>query len=531
MILYNFKSMRKNITLVLILFQSTFLYSQDFKNYEIDIIKNFNPIISYANKINFQPLFIDSTKIDTNFIYDIITKNFYVNQDVIFEENTFETNLNIEKIENLENVASIRIGNFVNSNFSLNYQNNTKSNSYFDYIIDFKNALIMNDKSNKFSNFLIGTTYLKKNIENDFYSNLFIKDIYRFNHENKIIDNKKITFNSGINIYKSLKNKPLSLKFNSYYFNHYNNVKEYNFNFEISKINFKIYDQNIYFDSNISFQKSNNKDFTNLTSNFKSKIVSSNTKITYGISLNYLNSLKLFPFLNLTYEVLENNLYAYLNIEGERQLYNFSDIFIINPYNYEKLNSLTNLKLNNVFNFRFGLQGVFIENLTYNISTQANFHNNYLFFVHNYSSTNFNTDFNYTKLNWMNIRSELDYNVDEKLQILFISDIRLMKRVSYVPKYEFGFFINYEIFDKFYLSTNSTYLSKRDILVNYFDSKNNWDQLDGILNINSRVSFNKSQKLIFYLELNNILNKNILIWQENPILKRNLNFGIDYFFN
>ena len=154
--------MRKNITLVLILFQSTFLYSQDFKNYEIDIIKNFNPIISYANKINFQPLFIDSTKIDTNFIYDIITKNFYVNQDVIFEENTFETNLNIEKIENLENVASIRIGNFVNSNFSLNYQNNTKSNSYFDYIIDFKNALIMNDKSNKFSNFLIGTTYLKK---------------------------------------------------------------------------------------------------------------------------------------------------------------------------------------------------------------------------------------------------------------------------------------------------------------------------------------------------------------------------------
>ena len=177
------------------------------------------------------------------------------------------------------------------------------------------------------------------------------------------------------------------------------------------------------------------------------------------------------------------------------------------------------------------MQGVFIKNLSYNISTQANFHNNYLFFVHNYSSSNFNTDFNYTKLNWLNIRSELDYNIDEKLQILFISDIRLMKRVSYVPKYEFGFFINYEIFDKFYLSTNSTYLSKRDILVDYFDSKNNWDQLDGILNINSRVSFNKSQKLIFYLELNNILNKNILIWQENPILKRNLNFGIDYFFN
>ena len=86
MTLYNFKSMRKNITLVIMLFHPIFLYSQDFKNYEIDIIKNFNPIISYANKINFQPLFIDSTKIDTNFIYDIITKNFYVNQDVFLKK-------------------------------------------------------------------------------------------------------------------------------------------------------------------------------------------------------------------------------------------------------------------------------------------------------------------------------------------------------------------------------------------------------------------------------------------------------------
>ena len=96
---------------------------------------------------------------------------------------------------------------------------------------------------------------------------------------------------------------------------------------------------------------------------------------------------------------------------------------------------------------------------------------------------------------------------------------------------ELGLYGSYRYNEQWYLSGSLRYIGEREAMrldeLNYLDE---FQKLDPVIDINTKLHFAYHQQISFYLEGLNLLDKDFVLWRQVPVLGRQINFGAKYSF-
>ena len=530
----------KNIVLISLYCLSFFtLHGQDELNREvIDVVKDFRPKVMLANKINAQPLFIDTSKVSINLKYQVRFEEFRVYQNI--------DSLKAKEIDRLllrslyTKQLSLGLGNLLNPQLSLSISEGRNTTSMYHAFLKYNGAYsnsIPND--DQYSHLLMGA--LMKKIFNPFILNtrFSIKDISRFDLSKNDYKNSVFSFNTNINFNDSSKfYLPKSIFISSDFFFRDLRFSERNFVLNINHQGPHEQIKSWIFSNAFEFQRTNSKDYFHWTSDFKIEKDTDLTHFIFGLNIDLLvDQILIFPELRITRQLIENGLFSYLEMGGRRNLYSLQDIYLSNPYIQNSFSPSfleDNLFSNTQYFARIGLNGNLFYGVSYQVSATATNDDNYIHFTSLENPQDiFKNIPSFTSVNMAIFHADIEAELHEKLLSLLKVDIRTFdESLSYVPEIEIGLYTDYYYNEQWSLSTSFRFLSVRTLLKNRSLEINSFEQynLPAILDVNLSLDYAHTSMLGFYIKAKNLLNQDYVYWQEWPVLGRQFNFGAKYLF-
>ena len=534
----------KKITIALICSLSIFtIQAQENLNKEvIDVVKDFRPKVMQANKIKSQPIFIDTTKVSENLSYKIRFEEFRVQQQIDSLHPIVMTRPDLAQLytKNIE----LGIGSLLNPHLAMDISNgrSTKSmyHAYLNYDGAFSNNIPLEDT---YSNLMLGAAYKRVFKAYVLQSDAHINDVYRFNASDNSFHNTALNFNSALEFSDSSSTfvpKAINVSAKAFLQDLKFTERKIDLETQHKGVNEKFKDWTL--NNSVLFQNSDNRNYVHWQSKAKSHKKFDLADVQIAVAIDVLEGdVKLIPELRAQYQLIEKGLYTYVEMGGDRALYSIADLYTANPYLHavrlEPNNWIEHIPSNTKYFCRVGLNGNLFRGVSYQVSAEAATQDNFMHFVHFTNAYEFYGAWIapvYTDLKSLQFHAELDAKWTDKFHLWLKGDYRsLNKHLSYVPEIELGLYGAYHYNDQWFISSSARYLGEREALSfneGLYCYSEEADVLSTVLDVNLKVNFAYNKQLGFYLEALNLLDQDFILWQQNPVLGRQVNFGAKYRF-
>lgn len=237
-------------------------------------------------------------------------------------------------------------------------------------------------------------------------------------------------------------------------------------------------------------------------------------------------SLFFYPNIDLQYNVLQDFLIAYAGLKGGLEARGMNQLRLENPF------------LNTSDSIRFSNHRIVVESgLKGRISTGSNYHfgvryskiEDFAFYQLNQDNALSTNTFNllYDDVNRFQFFGELGFALSKKLHLNARADVlafttdNLLKAYNQ-PNMRGSLMARYSIQSKIFLNTEWFYVGQR-----YVD---NVRQIDGYVDGNLGLEYKYSNNLSAFVNLNNLLGKNYLLWEDYQSQGFNVLGGFTYKF-
>ncbi|MBE9467142.1 MAG: TonB-dependent receptor [Bacteroidetes bacterium] len=552
------------ILLIPIFFISFKANSQNKLNQEVKVIKPYEPSISDAFKINELPRLNDTIALTPSFSYSIKTKT-----------KKLESKFKLEPIKAAKMLGE-PLNKLYKSYFKLGFGNYTTP------------LAEINITSLRAKNYSVGA-YLKHFSTSGKIKNTKNKKVFAGNSNNfiqlygkKILKNSKIlsgdmSFNSrkiyyyGYNpdkIYLPTETIPTDKKNIEYQnFNLFNVNADFETNYiDSSHVNYDIKLNYKYFTTKDDINENNFSLIANINYFMNNQFLGVDYKLNYintsgtNDTLNYLmvkfnpwvgafgkkwrviagvntyydqKDVKyyFYPRLSLHYNVIDYFLIPYFEVDGKFQVNNYQNIAYENFYITNKLNvKPTNYKQHVVG----GIRGNFSSKISFNFNASYSQIDNNYFFVNDTTCLLENKfDVVYDDVKLTQFFTEISYKQSQKLNLLLKAEFFnyvMDKEIEawHKPKFKIDFKSQYVLRDKIIVNTDIFAISSR--YAKTFDNSNNVvkKELSGIFDVNLGLEYRYTKVLSAFVNFNNIGAVKYYQWNNYPLHKFNVLFGLTY---
>ena len=516
---------------------------ENLNNEVIDVVKNFRPKVMRANKIKSQPIFIDTTKVSENLKYLIRFEEFRVRQSVDSLEANVLMRTALNKLYTKH--TELGIGNLLNPHFSFGISSarNTKSmyHALINYDAAYWNGLAEDQNYSKLD---LSSAYKRVFDFAKVESNIYIKDMFRYDSLGTAFRNSSLGFDVNLEFTDS--NKvfvPHSLKLFSDLFYRNLDFVESIIIAEVEHEGFHDQLHKVSVSNSAKIQKSNSTSYFQWNTRVQSAKSFERAAVQVALAVDVLDGdVKVFPELRAQYQLIEKGLYAYTEIGGGRNIYSLRSLYSQNPYISGDFYHKTKFPIaaNTSYFSIVGLNGSLFRGVSYQVSVEAKMQNNFMHFVNleykylDERGTQTWITPEYTELKSVQFHAELDAKWTDKFHLWLKAYYTSMnKHLSYVPELELGLYVDYHYNDQWFISSSAQYMGVREALTyteGVFCYQETAEALKTVLNANMKVNFAYNKQLGFYVEGANLLNQDFILWQEHPVLGRQLNFGAKYRF-
>jgi hypothetical protein len=242
------------------------------------------------------------------------------------------------------------------------------------------------------------------------------------------------------------------------------------------------------------------------------------------------------PNVDLSYNVFDNILVPYAGVTGGVSKNSFKSVTDENPFVTSKLvlkNSVTK------FNVYGGLKGTLSSRIAYTTRVSYSAMGNMLLYVNDTTYPGNRFEVIYDDGNVLNLHGEVSYQLREKLRIMIAGDYFDYKmkheiRAWYKPQVKLSFAANYNLSDKIIIKADLFYLEKQfaKTHANGDDSTGKIvaQELNNLFDVNIGGEYRYTKRLGFFLNLSNIMNARYLRYMNYPTQRFSLMGGLSYSF-
>lgn len=246
-----------------------------------------------------------------------------------------------------------------------------------------------------------------------------------------------------------------------------------------------------------------------------------------------------YPDAEFRYKVVSDMLIVYAGANGGLQRVNYRSVSLENPFidpNFELRNQ------NNKLNIYGGIRGAFSSEVSFNIKYSTATVENMLFYVND--TVLYGNSFNavYDTIALQNIAAELTLHSTNKLDVILRGDYFMYRNSSLLevwhkPAYRASLMLHYDLKDKLVFKSNVFVVSGR--IARSFDSSDGpmiayniyyEKRLKPIIDINLSLEYRLNKKFSCFLAANNLLASNYVVWNNYPVQRLNVMFGLKYSF-
>ncbi|MFW5725822.1 MAG: hypothetical protein ACOCX0_05180 [Bacteroidota bacterium] len=261
-----------------------------------------------------------------------------------------------------------------------------------------------------------------------------------------------------------------------------------------------------------------------------------NVGINTTIQADTVSNIRFYPLAGAEVTLINNVLFAYATLSGELTKHNMRDLTLTNPF---MQTSVPYAFMNRKSEIRGGFKGSISSFASYNVSISNSSIDNYPFFV-----TDFDTPLNnrflliYDDIRLFNFRTELFSNVGERLKVRFASDYyqyTLDNELQpwHEPTVKLSLNLSYNIQDKIILNADA--FARNSIYAKTFDRFQpevvEPVKIHGFhVDVNLGVEYRYTKILSVFLNLNNLQNQPLERWYNYPSQRFNVLGGVTYAF-
>ncbi|RLD62178.1 MAG: hypothetical protein DRJ01_06620 [Bacteroidetes bacterium] len=552
------------IILLTLFFISFKANAQNKLNQEVKVIKPYEPSISDAFKINELPKLNDTIVITPSFTYSIKSKTKQLDSRFKLEPIKAAKMLGEPLSKLYKSYFKFGVGNYLTPLAEINLTSiRAKNYSVGAYLKHFStNGKIKNTDNKKIfagnSNNLIqlyGKKIFKNNktLSGDMSYNSRKIYYYGYNPDKIYLttdtiptDKKDIEYqnfnlfnlNTGFKTnYIDSSHVNYDIKMNYQYFKTKDDIIENNLSL-MANINYFMNNQFLGIDSKFNYF---NTTGTNDTLNFL--MVKFNPwvgafgkkwRVIAGVNTYYdQKDVKyyFYPKLSLHYNVIDYFLIPYFELDGRYQINNYQSVAYENFYITNRLNIKPIDYKQHVVG---GIRGNFSSKISFNFNASFSKINNSYFFVNDTTCLLENKfDVVYDDIKLTQFSSEISYKKSQKFNLLLKADFFnyvMDKELEpwHKPKFKINFTSRYILKDKIIINTDIFAISRR--YAKTFDNANNVvkKELAGIFDVNLGFEYRYTKVLSAFVNFNNIGAVKYYQWNNYPLHKFNVLFGITY---
>jgi len=299
--------------------------------------------------------------------------------------------------------------------------------------------------------------------------------------------------------------------------------------------------QNLGADLNVAYFNQNlQSDTSNVLSlNFKPyvSVIGNIWRINVGVDMAVYNDFSLdsntlyyfYPQVLLQYNIIENFMIPYIGVDGGLNVYNYSKILAENPY------VKPNIKVENeqnLFTLYGGMKGNFTRNFFYDFNVKYSIIDNMHFYVNDTTAPLYNMfDVVYDNVELLKFHGEITWKKSHKFNLFLRGDytkynMQTLAKPWQRPEIFVAFSPQYQIRDKIYVNSDFFYVDKMYALVK---EGNTWRQryISPTYDFNVGLEYRWSGNLFGYLKLYNLLGK-YEMWNYYPTFGFHFRIGITY---
>jgi hypothetical protein len=243
---------------------------------------------------------------------------------------------------------------------------------------------------------------------------------------------------------------------------------------------------------------------------------------------------RFYPVAGAEINLINNVLIAYASLQGDMQKNTLRDLTTTNPF----MNTASPLLFqNNKSTLRGGVKGSISSVASYNFSVANSSIENYALFVNDTTSMLGNRfDVIYDNLKLFNFRAELFSHIGERVQLMFASDYyqyTLDKEIEawHEPELKFTVSLMYNMQDKIIVSADA--FTRNSIYARTFNEMGEVDKtkIHGFhVDANIGIEYRYTKILSVFLNLNNVQNQPLQRWYNYPSQRFNVMGGVTYSF-
>ena len=247
-----------------------------------------------------------------------------------------------------------------------------------------------------------------------------------------------------------------------------------------------------------------------------------------------------FPDAEVSYSLFNNIFIPYAGITGKVIRNSYRNFANVNPYilsNFAFQNSIQRYKL------FAGIRGSISDNLSFNTGIEFSKVDNQPLFINDtlYSAEN-RFDIIYDNIKTFTLQGEITYQVEDKWSAdvfakIYSYDTSNERKAWHLPSFEIGFNANYNLFNKFYLGAELTWIGKRYVksLLPVNEALKESDgtttvTLDPYADLSLSAEYRYTKRLSVFLEANNLSATKYNIYYRFPAQRVFILGGLKYAF-
>lgn len=528
------------------------------------VVKEYQPILIDADKIDFSPEINDTFKIERKLEYSFIDKP----QAVSFElEPIKAARIKGEPLVKLYNgYARLGVGNVLIP-FAEVYYTNLRSKDFqmgvhAAYLNQTEAAGIEGSDFTKTHFEVFGKRFWKKNtfeakasydlhnlnyygyydipriIESEIPADQLEQSYHQLNLDMRLSSTKQDSFN-------------LRHEVNTHFHHFFNKDNQSEQQFKATAKLSQIFDQELYeLDLLADY---NNYELAQASGIFALKpqisTIGERFKVKAGLGIyanvNESANFHFYPLAEVKYDVVDDILIPYLGVKGEIQRNSYQSITQENPFVNPNLNLQNS---NQQFNLYAGLRGTLSKNVSFNTSaSRLRTDDAYFYFKSSEGNTVLDQGFNlaYDRLDEWRLKGELVYRLNEKIQLFalgeyFVFDTENLAEAWHRPELKLNLKGTYNLRDKiiakaaifywgeqFAPSISAITVNQNNQIISRTESI---ETLSAIIDLNIAFEYRYTKKLSAFIEFNNLLGLNYQKYQDYPLQGFNTWGGLTYSF-
>ena len=525
------------------------------------VVKEYQPILIDANKIDFDPVVDDELKIDLDLKYTFMNKQLTVSFQV---EPIRPARIKGEPLVKLYNgYARLGVGNALLP-FGEVYYNNSRSKEYSigGYARFYNMAEVNNIEGIGNSDLnveLFGKRFWKRNTLSSNVSfdrqDFNYYGYYQLNNPNGNAELPKKDLEQFYNRFsaqvalKTTKQDSFNLRHSgdikyeltTNAMGHQENNIVLNANFSQFK-NSELYNLDVMVDYN---QYQFNKNTTIIGLKPQVSTIGEKFRINAGLGI-YIDAdteadFHFYPIAEIKYNVIDDILVPYIGVNGEKRRVNYASITKENLF---AANDIELRNTNEKFNFYGGLRGALSKKLSFNVSGSfKRTTDDYLFVQLSDTNRTLSKEYHavYDEIDELNFTGEMAYRINEKITIYgqadyFVFEATDQQEAWHRPDVRASISGAYNLRNKIIIKTDLIYWGEQfargevnvDALNNVIDY--NVVKLKAIFDANLNVEYRYTKRLSAFVQFNNIGGVNFEKYKDYPTQGFNVWGGVSYAF-